>query len=62
MERICVLGAGIIGLSTAEELRRRGYEVVLLAAEHPCDDHNASPGAGGFWEPFKVRAKTTAGT
>ena len=26
-ERVCVLGAGIIGLAAAEELRRRGYEV-----------------------------------
>jgi len=53
-EKVCVLGAGVIGLATAQELRRRGHAVVILAECHPCDDRNASPGAGGFWEPFKV--------
>ena len=48
--RVCVLGAGIVGLSTARELRSRGYRVAILAAEPPLE--TVSAGAGGFWMPF----------
>ena len=32
--KIAVLGAGLAGLSAAEELTRRGHEVVVLEKEH----------------------------
>ena len=48
---VCVLGAGVIGLSTAQALRSRGYSVFLLSAAPPSE--STSNGAGGFWEPFK---------
>lgn len=39
--RICVLGAGIVGLATARELQREGHQVTLL------DRHGAGAGASG---------------
>ena len=36
--RVCVLGAGIVGLSTAWELLREGHEVTVI--------DRAAPGAG----------------
>lgn len=50
-ESVCVLGAGVVGLSTAQSLRSRGYRVVLLSAAPPSE--STSQGAGGFWEPFE---------
>jgi len=44
--RVCVLGAGIVGLATAYELRRGGHEVTVVdaAAEVAA---GASGGNGG---------------
>ncbi|MFZ2273873.1 FAD-dependent oxidoreductase, partial [Corynebacterium variabile] len=32
---ICVIGAGVLGLTAARELAARGHEVTLLDAEAP---------------------------
>lgn len=52
MARVVVVGAGVIGLTTALALEREGHEVVILAK-------NAGEGivsfvAGAVWYPFKV--------
>lgn len=49
---VVVLGAGVIGLSTALELVSRGYNVAVVAKDLPCDLHStgfASPWAGANW-------------
>ena len=53
MTRVCVVGAGVVGLATAENLRKQGYDVIIISESHPLDFSNPSQGAGGFWEPFK---------
>ena len=45
--RIAVLGAGIVGLSTAEWLRRDGHEVTLIDRVEPGDPAQASFGNAG---------------
>ncbi|NCT90421.1 FAD-dependent oxidoreductase [Cellulomonas sp. APG4] len=44
MERVAVVGAGIIGLSTAFALQRRGAEVVLLESGSPGGGQSAGQG------------------
>ncbi|KAG7718241.1 hypothetical protein KL949_002906 [Ogataea haglerorum] len=50
-ERIVVIGAGVIGLTTALTLSRRGYLVSLVAKELPGDEARfyTSPYAGAFF-------------
>lgn len=66
---IIVIGAGIIGLTTAITLRKLGHEVHVLAEETPSTilDREktelknsplgtyASSGSAGFWWPFSIR-------
>lgn len=52
MARIVVIGAGVIGLSTALALEREGHEVVILARD--AGDSIVSFVAGAVWYPFKV--------
>jgi glycine oxidase len=46
--RVRVLGAGIVGLSVADELRRRGHEVTVV---DPAPGHGASHAAAGMLCP-----------
>ncbi len=50
--RVAVLGCGVIGLSTARLLQRRGAEVTVYAKALPPD--TTSNVAGGFWFPTSV--------
>lgn len=58
--RVCVLGAGVIGLSTALRIQEEssdwgdspGVEVTLVADRFSPD--TTSDGSGGFWEPYKL--------
>jgi hypothetical protein len=52
-ERIAVLGAGVIGLTTAVLLKERGYDVALFAAAFP--PNTTSDVAGGQWAPASVQ-------
>ncbi|GAA5916883.1 hypothetical protein JCM5296_000738 [Sporobolomyces johnsonii] len=55
-QRVVVVGAGVIGLTTALTLARRGYAVHILARDLPEDSDSgafASPWAGANWCPFK---------
>lgn len=50
--RFAVIGCGVIGLSTAILLQRRGAEVTIYAAAMP--PHTTSNIAGAQWSPFSV--------
>jgi D-amino-acid oxidase len=47
-----VVGAGIVGLTTALRLQEAGFDVTVTHAE---DEHDlVSHGSGGFWFPYLV--------
>jgi D-amino-acid oxidase len=48
--RIVVIGAGVIGLSSAIRLLQAGYEHVTVIAKHKTP-HTTSDGAGALWRP-----------
>ncbi|PWN50727.1 hypothetical protein IE53DRAFT_386960 [Violaceomyces palustris] len=55
MSTITVLGSGILGLTNAFELRRKGHKVVIVARDLPWDRFSqsfASPWAGANWCSF----------
>ncbi|MGZ6029314.1 MAG: FAD-dependent oxidoreductase, partial [Myxococcaceae bacterium] len=47
-----VVGAGVVGLTTALALREVGHRVRVLAAERP--ERTTSAVAGAVWYPFEV--------
>ncbi|CDU23589.1 related to D-amino-acid oxidase [Sporisorium scitamineum] len=52
---VVVLGAGVLGLTNAFELRERGYKVTIFARDLPQDSFSqtfASPWAGANWRSF----------
>lgn len=49
---VAVLGGGVMGLTTARELQRRGHEVTIYAKALPPD--TTSNVAGGYWLPVSV--------
>ena len=59
-QRVCVLGAGVIGLSTAVRIQEKSndwgdipqVEVTLVADRF--SPHTTSDGSGGFWEPYSL--------
>ena len=53
-EKVCVIGAGVIGLSTALRIRHLlpGADVCVLASSF--DVGTTSDGAAGLWEPYKL--------
>ena len=50
--KICVVGAGIIGLSSAVKIQERivGADVTIIADAF--SPNTCSDGSGGFWEPY----------
>lgn len=52
---VTVVGCGVIGLTTALELCRRGYEVKLVGEFSPRETTSAK--AGAVWFPFNVGPK-----
>jgi D-amino-acid oxidase len=55
--RVAVLGAGVVGLSTARVLQERGFRVRLYAREFP--PHTTSDVAGAEWSPDIVDRGST---
>ena len=51
--RVCVVGAGTVGLHTALALQQRGHAVTVVAAEV---EDTTSNGAGALWRPFHAGA------
>jgi D-amino-acid oxidase len=56
--RFAVLGAGVMGLTTARLLQDRGYQVTLYARDLP--PHTTSNVAGGQWSPASVFSRDEA--
>lgn len=52
MAEITVIGAGVVGLTTARVLEEAGHRVRLIAAERP--ERTTSAAAGAVWYPFSV--------
>ncbi len=50
MEKVTVVGAGVIGRTCAFALREAGFDVRVIAREEP----TVSEVAGGLWMPFSV--------
>src|SRR5688572_29487013 len=57
-KRFAVLGCGVIGLSTARELQRNGFQVTIYAKDLP--PQTTSNIAGGLWLPTSVYDKSKA--
>ncbi|PVE20455.1 hypothetical protein DC522_32260 [Microvirga sp. KLBC 81] len=51
---VVVIGAGIVGASTAVQLRREGYEVTILEPGEPGREQAASYGNGAWISPASV--------
>jgi D-amino-acid oxidase len=49
---VTVVGAGVVGLTTALCLREAGHRVRVIAAERP--EQTTSAAAGALWYPFEV--------
>jgi D-amino-acid oxidase len=52
MAEITVIGAGVVGLTTALVLHEAGHRVRVVAAERP--ERTTSAAAGAVWYPFSV--------
>src|SRR5512138_3684843 len=52
MSEVVVIGAGVVGLTTAIALQEAGYRVQVVAAERP--ERTTSAVAGALWYPFEV--------
>ncbi|HZJ53640.1 MAG TPA: FAD-dependent oxidoreductase [Myxococcaceae bacterium] len=52
MSEIVVIGAGVVGLTTAVALQEAGHRVRVIAAERP--ERTTSAAAGALWYPFEV--------
>lgn len=50
---VTVIGAGVVGLSCADELAAAGYRVTVVADHRPADTVSAV--AAAIWEPYDVR-------
>ena len=57
-KRFAVMGCGVIGLSTARELQRNGFQAIIYAKDLP--PQTTSNIAGGLWLPTSVYNKSKA--
>lgn len=55
MNKVTIIGAGIIGLTTALKLREAGFEVEIIAASFP--PFTTSNKAGAIWSPFHIEPR-----
>ena len=53
--KICVIGAGIIGTSSAIQLKRAFPDSEITIISDNFSPHTVSDGSGGFWQPHLVR-------
>src|SRR5215469_370977 len=52
MREVTVVGAGVVGLTTALALQESGHRVRVVAAQRP--ERTTSAAAGAVWYPFSV--------
>ncbi|VDI75319.1 Hypothetical predicted protein [Mytilus galloprovincialis] len=59
-QRVCVVGAGIIGLSSAVRIQESipGIDITIIADKF--SPNTCSDGSGGFWEPFLLPEESLA--
>lgn len=50
--RVSVVGSGVIGLSVANELADRGYDVTILSGQSPLETTSAV--AAAYWAPYWI--------
>jgi len=50
--RVCVIGAGIIGLSTAYRLKEAVPDVDITIVAEEFSPNTTGDGSAGFWRPF----------
>lgn len=57
-KKVNVIGSGVIGLTTALLLQEKGYDVTIIAAEFPGDNHieYTSPCAGARWKTLALNS------
>lgn len=60
MKTVTVIGAGIVGLTSALKLQEKGFAVTLLSREDVCQTLSSKVGA--IWFPFEVHPKEKANT
>ena len=52
--RVCVIGAGIIGLSTAYRLQETLQNVDITIVSEQFSPITTGDGSAGFWRPYSV--------
>ena len=50
--RVCVVGAGVIGLSTAYRLQDASLDVDVTIVSEEFSPNTTGDGSAGFWRPF----------
>lgn len=53
--RICVIGGGIVGTSSAIRLTKAFPNADLELVSDSFSPHTTSDGSGGFWQPHLLR-------
>jgi len=59
MKKVTVIGAGILGMSTAAYLRRDGHDVTVVT-QHPPGEYCSSGNAGMLKTPVACRSRCRA--
>ena len=52
--KICVVGAGVIGLSSAIQILEKYPNVDLTVVAEKFSPNTTSDGSAGYWEPYLV--------
>ena len=53
--KLCVVGAGIIGTSSAVRLKKAFPDAELKIISESFSPNTTSDGSGGFWQPHLLR-------
>ena len=57
--KVCVLGAGVIGLSTALHIKQQRPDIELTIFSDVTTPHTTGDGAAGLWRPHMVTDRDT---
>jgi glycine/D-amino acid oxidase-like deaminating enzyme len=53
--KFCIIGAGIIGTSSAVRLKKAFPEAEISLISQDFSPNTTSDGAGGFWQPHLIQ-------